>query len=353
MPCSLHRNGRGRRFLSLLERFLIEAKDWDAISLYDRLHWPDLTRLSAASRLLHHLVRSYKETIWNIDIFAAEWFDNPIEFRAILALTGALVAGSQVVQFFDGHQPLNGTPLDVVTRVGGVPGFIVFLEEEGYEKVPVGGEVNSDAESTMASAFAMSSTIQFQERGRINGIVDVLEYVKPRIPGRYAEVVRIQIIVVTQNPVEHILMNYHSTGVMNFFSHSEAVSFFPATTFLSRLFLPSSRADLGYEWNPPWKWKYERRGFQVDAERVHPGLRLGLRTVKDKYSWVIPFNVSPRRIKEEEERSIYGPSGIDTYQVDLTWIAEDTYGLKRWHLAIYEPYVFWYLAPLYVRSSSS
>ncbi|TEB18817.1 hypothetical protein FA13DRAFT_1821451 [Coprinellus micaceus] len=263
MPCSLHRNGRGRRFLSLLERFLIEAKDWDAISLYDRLHWPDLTRLSAASRLLHHLVRSYKETIWNIDIFAAEWFDNPIEFRAILALTGALVAGSQVVQFFDGHQPLNGTPLDVVTRVGGVPGFIVFLEEEGYEKVPVGGEVNSDAESTMASAFAMSSTLQFQERGRINGIVDVLEYVKPRIPGRYAEVVRIQIIVVTQKP--------RGTYTDELSLH-EAVSFFPATTFLSRLFLPSSRADLGYEWNPPWKWK------------------LGLRTVKDKYSWVIPFN---------------------------------------------------------------
>lgn len=77
---------------------------------------------------------------------------------------------------------------------------------------------------------------------------------------------------------------------MNFLSHKEAISVFPASTFISRVFYPSSRPDLGFLWNPPWVRVYEGMGFKVDSQRPHPGLRLGLRSVKDKYSWVVPIN---------------------------------------------------------------
>ncbi|KAF6743185.1 hypothetical protein DFP72DRAFT_850684 [Ephemerocybe angulata] len=256
--------------------------------LFDSMAVSDLMQLASSSSLLKELTNIYKDMVWRVDDFLATWFYASLKFRCILGFTGAIVSGSQVIRFLDRMEPAISSDLDILTRVGGVLSLVNYLEDEGYTRVQRKPGRKEDY-PLLADVCALSSTTQFCKGGGKHGIVEIFDFEKKL--GRTLQGVdrlKVQVVVVVQNPIQHILFSYHSTAVMNYICHDETVSIFPKPTFEKRVSYPSTRVDLGDDWNPAWKAKYEARGFRFDLESLDPELILGKRFVKDRYCWVLP-----------------------------------------------------------------
>ncbi|KAJ3530865.1 hypothetical protein NMY22_g8396 [Coprinellus aureogranulatus] len=332
---------------SALRAFLSRGNSAEIDVLFFFIPWPDLTRLSATSSALRKVVEEYRKRIWNVNHHLHPFVDHAPTFRSILAFSGALVTGWQVIRFFDRLPPSPTYGLDIVTRVGGVVPLVLFLESIAYKRVPENPCISMESFPSMADVFQISSNTSFDSKGGATGIVAVLEYF--RVVQESDRDTKIRIFVVTQSPVEHMLLSYHSTGVMNFISHKEAVSLFPKTTFLDRVIIPCSRDDLGQFWNPIWAREFREKGFRVQTSHSRAPFSIGERTVKGNQSWVIDFEDADQRlIAIEEERSIYGGYDIDDQKFDLVWMSEMDFGMRVWRLAVFEPKVFWYLIPTYM-----
>ncbi|KAF6742483.1 hypothetical protein DFP72DRAFT_830471 [Ephemerocybe angulata] len=256
--------------------------------LFDTIAITDLINLASSSSLLREIANIYKDMTWRIDVFLSTWFKTPLVFRSVLAFTGAVVSGSQAIQFLDRMEPAVSSDLDILTRIGGVLSLVNYLEEEGYRRVERDAG-RQEEYPLLADVCALSSTAQFCRGGGKHGIVAIFDFEK-EVPREIYGVnrLKVQVVAVVQNPIRHIMFSYHSTGVMNYISHDEAVSVFPISTFVDRVSYPSSRFDLGSDWNPAWKLKYEARGFHFDIESLNPMILLGKRFVKDQHCWVIP-----------------------------------------------------------------
>ena len=302
-----------RRVLSTLERFVHGKEPQLRTLIYGMLSKIDLVALSRTSTRMLHSVRAYDTEAWNMIIFLGFWFLNPMGFRAVLAQSGAVVTGSQVLRFFERLVPLAGSDLDVVTRVGGVVPIVNFLEEEGYRRTVREKKASDDDYHVLTEVFSITSTKDFIRGGGKDCIIAVLDFTRPAEYRRHSawryqdDVLKVQVIVVAQRPIDHIILTFHSSrlcllcppsihqlippliqaGVMNYMTHRESVSIFPRLTFGKREFFICSRKPLGEGWNPSWVEKYSRRGYRIETEVMDPGMELGRRRVRDERSWVI------------------------------------------------------------------
>ncbi|KAF6745502.1 hypothetical protein DFP72DRAFT_824352 [Ephemerocybe angulata] len=284
---SLHISPRANHF-SPFEKFLLRMKPSRRMHLFDSMAISDFVSLASASSLLKEITDIYKDTAWKIDDFFSMWFNTSLEFRCMLAFTGAIVSGSQAIRFLDRMEPAASSDLDILTRVGGVLSLVNYLEGQGYHRVEKKPGRKEDY-PLLADIFALSSTAQFCKGGGKNGILEIFDFKKRLFRAiRGVDRLKVQISVVAQNPIHHMLFSYHSTAVMNYVSHDEAVSVFPLSTFVKRVSYPSTRLGLGREWNPSWKAKYEAKGFRFDIKSLRPAVVLGRRFVKDRCCWVLP-----------------------------------------------------------------
>lgn len=136
-----------------------------------------------------------------------------------MARTGAVVTGSQVIRFFDCQPPNPHSDLDVITQVSGVLDLCLFLETNRYSCLyrkngPKNGRGKPDDYPMLTSAFMLASSFQFLSGGGRTGIVEIIDFVKLRPSADWvgAEVShKVQLIVVLQTPIEHIVFGFHSS----------------------------------------------------------------------------------------------------------------------------------------------
>ncbi|KAF6752406.1 hypothetical protein DFP72DRAFT_849880 [Ephemerocybe angulata] len=353
------------------------------IRLFDLLTRPELVRLSCTSSTVKEYVDIYSEDAWNISNFLDLWFDSPYEFRSYMALTGAVLTGSQAIRFFDRRQPDPSSDLDIVTRIGGTMSLCLYLEEQGYVRVARSREAE-DEYPLLDDVLSLSSTKRFCSGSGGSGILGIFDFEKGSFPpfsnGSWQRV-KVQVITVTQSPIWHIIHTFHSTLAMNYITYKEAVAVFPKATFLDRVAYPSSRKKFGEDWTPQWKTKYERRGFRFDTRSRKPALKLGDRSTKDKQCWRVPLNdraetfgqrcvwrgshmgaiqCSPHArelsnyggdiaIRLGENTSVYAQSEEEEFNFELSWVPEGEYPTpKRYRLGIYEPEIWDYLYPWHI-----
>lgn len=206
--------------ISTLERFMLTANPRLGHRFLHCLPWPSLVNLSSTSYLMREIVKHYRERFWNVDNFFDLWFEDTVtQFRSILAFTGAIATGCQVLRFFDRDPPDERSHLDIVTRVGGVGALVVYLEGIGFCRTADAPCSLSNSYNTMSHVFQLTSNPAFRDRSSSNGILSVLEFRRPIGAGStfwsgptYDRSASIQLIVVAQDPVYHMLMHFHSSG---------------------------------------------------------------------------------------------------------------------------------------------
>ncbi|KAF6746287.1 hypothetical protein DFP72DRAFT_1076495 [Ephemerocybe angulata] len=312
---------------------------------------PELVRLALTSSRLRAVVSGYERRAWDVDAFLGLWFRNVLTFKAALAFAGAVVGGSQVVRFFERLPPNPRSDLDVISRVGGVFALSSLLESQGYSRVD--RRPGQEEEYPLVTdILAMTSSKEFCRGGGRDGILRIFDFVKhlDTPPDEEKSTLKVQVIAVAQHPIHHIVHTFHSTLVMNFITHKEAVSLFPRSSFIDAVSYPNSKHRLGYGWNPYWKRKYEGRGYRVSIYDSNPPVPLGRRSAKDIHSWHISFPEADNDLLiQEEKRSYYLPTNVDEISFEVSLLHEP--GQSRGHafrIGIFEPDVWDYLYPWHV-----
>ncbi|KAF5325801.1 hypothetical protein D9611_000602 [Ephemerocybe angulata] len=332
--------------LSTIEKFLLLSSNSLRNQLFLWLSKPDIVQLSCASSILKEYATIYSEGAWNINTFLEPWFQPPTIFRGVMAVSGAVVSGSQALRFFDRQSPNIACDLDIYVRLAGAMTIIVYLLESGYRRDV---QLRGGGYPLLSDLQSLSTTKRFCSGGGPQGLLAVFDFDKP---GPGSTMLKAQVIVLAQDPIHHVLHNFHSTLVMNFITYREAVAIFPRTTFLKRVGYISSRRRIGDIQKPMWRTKYEKRGFTFDTQSLRPSIELAARSLGDSRCWTILFKDLGRHsvIGLDATYSIYRIPELDKIKFDLSWIPEGGLGhaTDRFRLGIYEPELWDYIYPWHI-----
>ncbi|KAG7098196.1 hypothetical protein E1B28_000164 [Marasmius oreades] len=154
------------------------------------------------------------------------------DFRIIQAATGALISGSTALQFF-ARTRYPDSDLDVYVEHRFALELLSFLEAIGYTFVSTEQPPNKHLPDLRviveraASIMAGHIVAGYTPGTGIAGVYNM----------RKADKV-IQVITATESPMD-IILNFHSTVVMNAISYSHAYSLYPSATFNHSLSLVS------------------------------------------------------------------------------------------------------------------
>ncbi|RDB23243.1 hypothetical protein Hypma_009684 [Hypsizygus marmoreus] len=215
-------------------------------------------------------------------------------FRELQAKTGMLISGSTALQFFD-RTCYPDTDLDLYVMHTGAFEVSHWLTTIGYRYQP-----SLNGPSTFVWAFLDASAGQTPAAPPLyprRGIIGVFGFFNP---GCHQSV---QLIVVIFSPIE-VILDFHSTCMMNFIAHDRAVALYPYETFERGVSLICQVAGPHHV---EARTKYVRRGWSMALHLTHAQTTdpksdfcIGHRFVGDKKCWSIPLPSVPG----------YGPSTI-------------------------------------------
>lgn len=209
--------------LSLFERFLINLSTslLDVIILY----WSpdDIGRMRGTNTSLKTLLDDYAERHWNVDEMFGTWFSDPLYFRALLAYTGAIVSGSQALQFM-GREYYSQSDMDIFCKHDTQLFIGRFLNEMGYryKPRPLKERVSRNHRDVPPRSFDSTVLMRAAERRkghkgipsdgscisavydfcRFDGSADGVVYVR-----------KVQLIVLHVDPVAHVT-HFHSSEIL-------------------------------------------------------------------------------------------------------------------------------------------
>ncbi|KAK7032416.1 hypothetical protein VNI00_013164 [Paramarasmius palmivorus] len=184
----------------------------------------DLHRYSLVNREAYSNVQSYRKTAFCIYTLLSPYFSRSEfdQFRILQALTGMLISGSTALQFF--HRvsyPDSDLDIYVEHRYSGVVAdFLLAIgwEFEARDKQPKGLK---EAIEQVTGDIVDGTLYDYSGRG-FAGVYNLSKR------GR-----KIQLITATNSPMD-IILNFHSTVVMNVISYSHAYCLYPKATFEER-----------------------------------------------------------------------------------------------------------------------
>ncbi|THU97436.1 hypothetical protein K435DRAFT_965519 [Dendrothele bispora CBS 962.96] len=195
----------------------------------------DRIRYSLVSRQENRVVSSYNRRTFHIRKLLYRYLDtisDIAQFRSLQYQTGMLISGYAAVQFFD-NTVCPGSGLDVFVEIGRVEPVAKFLMEKGFVFEPDQDQLGGfEQESSMVKVLRTGNNDvhQLPVPPNLNlwniqhpkNLAEIFNFVKD---GK-----RIQISTCLKTPMA-VILNFHSTCVMNIISHSHAYSFYPYETF--------------------------------------------------------------------------------------------------------------------------
>lgn len=167
----------------------------------------DLITLSYLSSWLRGVYKRYQSDVWNIDRFLGSWFPDASGFRRVMRSTGAVISGSQVLQFFDRVRYID-SDLDIFLGVGGSMEMGRYFEKDGYR---------FEGQSALYPCFTdflirTLSRVDSFERFFENYIVGVYNFSRFVVSsGNVARRMHVQMIVLKKEPIRQILCGFHSS----------------------------------------------------------------------------------------------------------------------------------------------
>ncbi|KAJ7135281.1 hypothetical protein C8R43DRAFT_956117 [Mycena crocata] len=276
--------------ISAFEATILTIPDHLLVHIFSYLDPRDIITCSLLSNVIFNVIRHYKTLVWDIDTFFQPWFrDSAATFRVLLKKCGAVVSGSQIMQFLD-RTRYPESDIDIFLRVGGLVDMGVWLIEQGYKYIsstPNVYRVVWDAHQLSAKMI----TGQDSPAGAIKGVFNYSRYIAS---DTVIHVQKIQLIVVDINPINHILFDFHSTVVMNYMLSDAIVSIFPVSSFLLRKSYVCRSKLESPDRAEQWKSKYKDRGYRIIRRRSrgdHKDIQLGKRSTHDRHCWTIKLPV--------------------------------------------------------------
>ncbi|KAF7971995.1 hypothetical protein HWV62_19271 [Athelia sp. TMB] len=293
-------------------------------------------------------VQQYFHTAFDINAHLGIFLPDPLAFRNMQTKTGAVISGSNVVQFFD-RTYYHDADLDIYVNPGHcravgahmvkVQGYRVVEQEEDNSKTTL------DVDGSIEHVKAMASTAANHAREtryshRSIHVVCWLERVTANGITQRAQV------ILTADCVFHAIMNFHSTCVMNIITYDRAVSLYPLATFEHRtnrkMLRPNASATTTRHIDNALA-KYKHRGFPVsissDDEENSILFQFGTdRQVGDKWCWTVRLDmegVAQRRWLEREEWRFQHRRGDN---IDASRSPQDPIFENKWRVsgAVYQ-----------------
>ncbi|KAJ6510857.1 hypothetical protein C8R45DRAFT_965379 [Mycena sanguinolenta] len=248
-------------------------------AFFSHLSTRELVRLMQTCRRIRSLVKS---VCFNVDRLLIPFFGDTVKvarFRQIQRRTGTIISGSTAVQFFNRLTwPESDLDLYVPRETAAI--VVLFIRESGYTFHP------REVQEKNASVQLCDESPQ-DYMGP--GIADVLDF--------YNGNKKIQVIIPIndKSPME-IIVNFHSTCVMNIITHNKAFSLYPWSTFIKKEALIVQLVGDEEPWareagRETGREKYIERGWKM-VEYPSPSCRseLGVRmnrSVGDHLTWGI------------------------------------------------------------------
>lgn len=202
-----------------------------------------------------------------------------------------LISGSTALQFLD-RSFYPDSDLDIYVEHLYADRMAYWLFSIGYEFVP---RKQQDTDFRLAyqeihsgtpqhfHAFFPAETIGYFGKG----VGEVYDFHKSD-PDR-----KIQLITSYHSPLE-VILNFHSTCVMNLITHEKAYSLYPRSTFEERRSLHSSDGSWRADSQMVAKNKYAGRGWlivdrltQAEIDDRTSAFAYGRRVIGDQYCWTV------------------------------------------------------------------
>ncbi|KIM24572.1 hypothetical protein M408DRAFT_26867 [Serendipita vermifera MAFF 305830] len=267
--------------------------------LYGYLSVADMFSFRLVCSIVHRAVKKWLLSAYNIEKHFSHFFDDPMSFRILQARTGAIVSGSNALQFFEGlYYP--DSDLDLYVPCRHAYDVAAWLRRNDYIFTV------TDKQRASMQGKTLDTVLEQISRRRISiyherpptgddeygysAIEDVFNFVRKSNHSR-----KIQMIIVDprSTPIAAVL-HFHSTLVMNFIAWDRAYSLFPSATFIHRSCL--TFGDAAKEPRLPIIYhKYGERGFKISAEPfltrdLAQLFKWGVRRIDDKWSWKIKLD---------------------------------------------------------------
>ncbi|KAH6916768.1 hypothetical protein BKA70DRAFT_1417555 [Coprinopsis sp. MPI-PUGE-AT-0042] len=277
--------------LDLVEEIFNCPLIYDAI--FSCLSPPDLYRAAIASRLLRGAVTHFHNLAYNINRHLSSFFRDPIALRKLQAKSGFLISGSNALQFLD-RTYYPGSDLDLFAypeHVNEIGEYLV--KSEGYKFIPGKGQL---ADFSKQEVKQRGLARDHLHRPAVHNMFDYTTGMNElfRFKRQNSEV-EVQVISTEVCPLDCILY-FHSTCVMNFFTHIAAYSMYPSMTFDKRISLALGSET--YERTAIAFQKYTSRGWSFPETLDHNSVKNmkgfliydTLRNLGDKHTWRVELD---------------------------------------------------------------
>ncbi|KAF3177429.1 hypothetical protein TWF225_008417 [Orbilia oligospora] len=208
----------------------------------NKLSEKDCLNLTSTCKVL----REKKEQVWDINAHMAHFLQRPTEFRSLMATHGAVVSGSDALQFLS-RERFENSDLDVYVEVGGLRGFKEHLEEvEGYTWMPYEWQSGGIEEAMVdrildtkdfqkleqAGRLSKGSKLGYLARYEMKTLEGVFLFQKGKAEDQPLR--QVQLIVTHGPPMYAILSDFYATHLFNVYDYKGAYSLFPQGTFVER-----------------------------------------------------------------------------------------------------------------------
>ncbi|EGO00169.1 hypothetical protein SERLA73DRAFT_107166 [Serpula lacrymans var. lacrymans S7.3] len=261
--------------------------------IFQALSPRSLIRTGRTCRVAKDAVYDFSVRAFNINRHLSRFFTNPLAFRSLQACTGTLISGSSAIQFLD-RTFYPESDLDIYTHPGHAREVGLWLMEiEGYR---------FEHNSVQHADFKVELPDDWDGQERrvysadnfnycMKGVEAVYTFTKEQ-PG--GEPLKVQLVDSKLNPLE-VILNFHSTCVMNVIAFDAAYSLYPMATFEDRRALKLTNPRPHYI---SALHKYVHRGWRLIAYiNAHDELSRSsfflsrARWVNDQHSWIVPLNM--------------------------------------------------------------
>ncbi|KAF9034346.1 hypothetical protein BJ165DRAFT_676617 [Panaeolus papilionaceus] len=287
--------------MPISSRMLIPVPSED--EFFDSLSPATLLRWAQIDTEARQSVQSYTRRTFVLARLLKPFFTSEqyAAFRLLQEETGTLISGSVALHFFD------RTPLSVYTDLD-LYVDLRFCAQLGDWLMTIGYQYQSRDPTDSATFHEVLQQIEdewddVEDAGPVSWFDNASPWPETpyQDPVEIAEVFdfykkgrKIQIIACYNSPLR-VIMNFHSTCVMNFITHEKAYSLYPWGTFEERWSL-IHRRDNYHHPTPDVIAKYARRGWAM-LSRVPPHSDQHLkfvaekrRLVGDRYCWTITLD---------------------------------------------------------------
>ncbi|THU90480.1 hypothetical protein K435DRAFT_596403, partial [Dendrothele bispora CBS 962.96] len=205
----------------------------------------DIIAFSLSCKQNYEETLSYNRVAYSIDdLLSPRYFtiEETQCFRTVQALTGAVISGSTALQLFS---RVRWTESDLDLYVEHYTGYLMamFLNNIGYNFQPTERQ-----KIDLADAYDQAEIDEIYDDGR--GFASVFNFQRGTS--------KIQLVTATHSSID-IILNFHSTVVMNVITAYDAFCFYPLATFEKRISLMTF-SDIGPD-RERARVKYLERGW--------------------------------------------------------------------------------------------